>query len=160
MIAFVERWNSEPSLYQWFDKEVRRTADYDFSLSARSPLEPLACFYRGRMLVWITNEHGNIIGYHDERRRFLDRAVRDFRIAAAAFPENRVIRMYLGEPIPPAIPYAAPAGAPAWAALQREGLERLADIVTWWIRNRLGKNGEYGGGWDDDCEMWRHWVPS
>ncbi len=159
MIAFVERWNGESSLYRWFDKEIRTTVDYKFSLGAGSPPEPLACFYRGRMLTWVVNEYGNIIGYHEERRRFLDRAVRDFRIAAAAFPENRVIRMYLGEPVPPSVEYPAPAGAPAWAAFQREGLERLADIVLWWIRNRLGKNGEYGGGWDDDCEMWRHWVP-
>jgi hypothetical protein len=111
------------------------------------------------MLFWVTNEYGNIIGYHAERRKFLDKAVEEFRGAAATFPENRVIRMYLGEALPCAQEYPGVEGAPAWAVYQRENLERLTDIVEWWIDNRLREDGEYGGAWDDDCEMWRHWVP-
>ncbi len=159
MVAFFERWLGEKSLWRWYDREVRRTVDYDFGIGDDSPLHPLACFYRGRMLFWVVNEYGNIIGYHEPRRRFLDEAVEQFRIAAAAFPENRVIRMYLGEPIPAEKEYANDCGAPEWAALQREGLARLADVIEWWIDNRLRENGEYGGAWDDDCEMWRSWVP-
>jgi hypothetical protein len=108
------------------------------------------------MLFWVTNEYGNIIGYHAERRKFLDKAVEEFRSAAAAFPDNRVIRMYLGEAIPCAKEYPGVEGAPAWAVYQRENLERLTDIVEWWIDNRLREDGQYGGAWDDDCEMWRH----
>jgi hypothetical protein len=67
------------------------------------------------MLFWVTNEYGNIIGYHAERRKFLDKAVEEFRSAAATFPENRVIRMYLGEAIPCAQEYPGVEGAPAWA---------------------------------------------
>ncbi len=159
MVAFVTRWIEEPSLWRWFDREVRRTVDYDFGIADDSPFYPLTCLYLGRMLVWITNEYGNIIGYHEPRRRFLDKAVEQFRIAAAAYPRNRIIRMYLGEPIPPEKAYPNTVGAPAWAAFQRESLERLSDIVVWWIDHRLRDNGEYGGAWDDDCEMWRHWVP-
>jgi hypothetical protein len=51
------------------------------------------------------------------------------------------------------------AGAPAWAVDQREGLERLADIIEWWIEHRMREDGQYGGGWGDDCEMWRWWTP-
>ena len=159
MVAFVERWIGEKSLWRWYDREVRRTVDYDFQIAEDSPLYPLTCFYRGRMLFWVTNEYGNIIGYHEPRRQFLDKAVEQFKIAGAAFPENRVIRMYLGEPIPAEKAYANDCGAPEWAALEREGLERLADVVEWWIDNRLRDSGEYGGAWDDDCEMWRSWVP-
>lgn len=159
MVAFVERWIGEKSLWRWYDREVRRSVDYDFGIAEGSPLYPLACFYRGRMLFWVTNEYGNIIGYHEPRRQFLDKAVEQFKIAAAAFPENRVIRMYLGEPIPAEKAYANDCGAPEWAALEREGLERLADVVEWWIDHRLQPSGEYGGAWDDDCEMWRSWVP-
>ena len=111
------------------------------------------------MLVWAANEYGNIIGYHDERRKFFDKAVDDFRAVKTAFPANRIARMYLGEPISREPSVAAPSAAPAWAVLQREGLERLGDIVHWWIDHRLQKDGQYGGGWDDDCEMWRDWVP-
>lgn len=159
MVKFVDRWLHEPSLYRWFDREIRRTLDYDFKIRPESPLYPLARLYRGRMLVWVANEYGNILGYHDQRRQYFDKAVEDFRAARAAFPANRIPGMYLGEPIPPEKRYTAPAGAPQWAALQREGLERLADIVHWWIDHRLQKDGQYGGHWDDDCEMWRSWVP-
>lgn len=159
MVAFVDRWLHDKSLWSWYQREVRTTADYDFGLERTSPLAPLASLYRGRMLFWVTNEYGNIIGYHDERRRLLDKAVTEFRIAAEAFPQNRVIRMYLGEAIPCRRQYPSVDGAPAWAVYQRENLERLTDIVDWWIDNRLRDNGEYGGAWDDDCEMWRSWVP-
>jgi hypothetical protein len=159
MAALVDRWLHDPSLYRWFDRDIRRKLDYDFKVRPDSPLYPLARLYRGRMLVWTANEYGNILGYHDERRKFFDKAVEDFRAAKSAFPANRIPRMYLGEPIPPGQSYAAPATAPAWAALQREGLQRLGDIVHWWIDHRLQKDGQYGGGWDDDCEMWRSWVP-
>ncbi|MCL4190134.1 MAG: hypothetical protein KJZ87_00205 [Thermoguttaceae bacterium] len=159
MTALVDRWIHDRSLYRWFDGEVRRTLDYDMGIAPESPLYPMACFYRGRMLVWIANEYGNIIGYSEERRRFFDRAVESFQIAHEAYPANRVIRMYLGHPFPPPQSYPDPGNAPPWAVAQREGLERLADIVHWWIDHRLREDGQYGGGWDDDCEMWRNWVP-
>lgn len=81
------------------------------------------------------------IAYHEERRRFLDKAVAEFTAARAAFPENRIIGMYLGTPIPAEPRYTDTWGAPQWAAWQREGLERLADIDVWWIDNRLQDNG-------------------
>ncbi len=159
MVAFVDRWQHAKSLWNWYQREIRRTVDYDFGIEETSPLAPLASLYRGRMLFWVTNEYGNIIGYHDERRKFLDRAVKEFRIAADAFPENRIIGMYLGQAIPCEKQYPGVEAAPQWAVYQRENLERLTDIVEWWIENRLREDGEYGGAWDDDCEMWRHWVP-
>jgi len=155
----VQRWVHDPQLFQWFDKPIRATLDYEFGVGQDSLLYPITCIYRGRMLVWTANEYGNILGYHDERRRFFDRAVEQFRIANKAFPENRIVRMYLGEPFPPAKEYPRVPGAPDWAVWQREGLERLTDLVLWWIEHRLQPDGQYGGGWDDDCEMWRSWVP-
>jgi hypothetical protein len=67
--------------------------------------------------------------------------------------------MYLGQAIPPDRVYSAVPGAPEWAAAQRESLERMADIIEWWIDHRMRPNCEFGGGWGDDCEMWRCWVP-
>ena len=159
MVALVDRWLHDPSLYRWFDRDIRRSLDYDFHVRPESPLYPLARLYRGRMLVWAANEYGNILGYHDERRKFFDKAVKDFRAARAAFPANRIPGMYLGEPIPSSDIYTSPPAAPPWASIQREGLQRLGDIVHWWIDHRLQKDGQYGGAWDDDCEMWRDWVP-
>jgi hypothetical protein len=90
--------------------------------------------------------------YYGEARQLLQEASR-------AFPQNRVLRMYLGEPIPWPAKHPADPAAPEWANLQREGLEKLADVVRWWIAERQLPDGQFGGGWGDDVEMWRWWVP-
>ncbi len=111
------------------------------------------------MVIWYTMESGGVWSIAERRREFFDIARGFFEKAARAFPENKVVRMYLGHPTGPYKHYEAVSGAPEWAVYQREGLERLVDIIEWWIDNRMQENGEYGGGWGDDCEMWRWWVP-
>lgn len=159
LTAFIERWDAHEARLDFFDREIRRAQGYDFGLGENSPLEPIAAFYRARMLVWACLEYSDIYPFPDKRAAYLGKARAQFEQAARAFPQNRVARMYLGETIPPTRTLAVPAGAPAWAVAQREGLERLTDIIEWWIDHRMRPNGEYGGGWGDDCEMWRHWVP-
>ncbi len=158
MVAAVRQWIGSKQL-PYFGGQISRTLDFDFGIGDDSPLYPLTCLYRGRMLTWVTLESGGIIRNEQRRRQFLDKAVANFKIARAAFPENRVVRMYLGQPIPWRKEYPAVEGAPQWAALQRENLERLADVIHWWIDHRMQPDGQYGGGWGDDCEMWRWWVP-
>ena len=158
MVDALQRWITSKSM-TYFGREVSRKLDYDFGIADDSPLHPLTCLYRARMLVWITLESGGIIGNEDRRRTFLDKARQQFEIARAAFPENRVIGMYLGEPIPWEKELPGGENAPQWALLQRENLERLADVIVWWIDHRMQDDGQYGGGWGDDCEMWRFWVP-
>jgi hypothetical protein len=159
LIQFVERWDAPESRLDFFSREIRQTLSFDFGIDEQSPLHPIAAFYRGRMLVWACLEYSDIYPFPDKRAAYLGKARQDFELTAKAFPENRIARMYLGEPIPPVKTLGVPAGAPAWAVAQREGLERLSDIIEWWIDHRMRPNGEYGGGWGDDCEMWRHWVP-
>lgn len=158
LIKFVERWDSHESRLDFFDRDVRRAMGYDFGLGPNSPLHPIADLYVARALTWITLEYSDIYPFPDKRAAFLGKARQLFESAAKAFPENRVLRMYLGEPMAPDKTYLPPAGAPPWAIAQREGLERLTDVIEWWIDRRMHANGEYGGGWGDDCEMWRHWV--
>ncbi len=158
LVAAVERWVTSKQL-PYFGREISRTRDFDFHIGRQSPLYPITCIYRGRMLTWVTLESGGIIRNEQRRRQFLDQAVENFRLAKAAFPDNRIVRMYLGEPIPCPKQYPTVDGAPEWATLQRENLERLTDVIHWWIDHRMQSNGEYGGGWGDDCEMWRWWVP-
>ena len=158
LVNAIEEWVDYRNL-TYFGREVGGTVDFDFHISRESPLYPLTCFYRGRMLTWITLESGNIIRYPDRRREFLGKAVKNFEIARAAFTENRIARMYLGEAIPNKKRYTAPGQAPEWAVWQRENLERLTDIITWWIDFRMQSDGQFGGGWGDDCEMWRWWAP-
>jgi len=158
LIAEIERWVFCRRL-EYFSREILEKKDLEFQIAEDSPFYPLTYIYRARMLTWVTLEYGGVVRSHERRREFLDRARHFFELAKQHFPENRVVRMYLGEPIPPAKHYPPAPGAPEWAVYQRECLERMADIVEWWIDNRMQENGEYGGGWGDDCEMWRWWVP-
>ena len=62
------------------------------------------------------------------RYRILDQARELFEQYSQRFPQNRIARMYLGEPIDPVKTYTATRAAPAWAQYQREGLERLLGV--------------------------------
>jgi hypothetical protein len=158
LIREIERWNNDPAL-DYFGRQASRTQDYDFEIAPDSPLYPLTYLYRGRMVTWYALESGSVWKILPKKVSFLDVARGYFEKAAAAFPENKIARMYLGTPIPAPQEYPAVAGAPEWAVYQREGLERLADVIEWWIDHRMREDGQYGGGWGDDCEMWRWWTP-
>jgi len=158
LLREIERWSNDKAL-DYFGRQVSRTRDYDFGIGPDSPLYPLTYLYRGRMVTWYALESGSVWKILPQKVSFLDVAHGFFEKAAAAFPENQIARMYLGTPIPSEKRYPVVAGAPDWALYQREGLERLADIIEWWIDHRMREDGQYGGGWGDDCEMWRWWTP-
>jgi hypothetical protein len=125
-----------------------------------SPLRPIWSFYRGRMLIWRVIQSGPLLRVKASREAFYSEGRRRLEESRQAFPDNRVIRMYLGEPIPWPKDYPAHPAAPEWANLQREGLEKLADVIHWWIAERQLADGQFGGGWGDDVEMWRWWTPA
>ncbi len=158
LIVEIKRWLYDKSL-TYFEQSLFKTNDYDFGIQETSPIYPITKIYRARMIFWVTLEHGRYWSIPKIRRERLDMVCRLLEEVRESFPENRLIRMYLGEPTPPSKHYESPEGAPEWAVHQREGIERLADIIEWWIDHRQQMNGEYRGGWDDDCEMWRWWVP-
>ena len=128
-------------------------------LSEGLPLRPIWCLYRGRMLIWRVIQSGPLLWVKESREKYFGEGRRLLEETRAAFPENRVVRMYLGEPIPWPKPHPADPEAPTWANLQREGLEKLADVIHWWIAERQLPDGQFGGGWGDDVEMWRWWTP-
>ncbi len=158
LIAQIDRYINEKNL-TYFGREVSRKTDFDFGISEESALYPLTWLYRGRMVIWYAMESGSVWANPQRKKKFFGIARRFFEKYSEAFPENKIARMYLGEPIGPPGQYEAPPGTPQWAIYQREGLERLSDIIEWWIDNRMRADGQYGGGWGDDCEMWRWWVP-
>ena len=158
LIEEIRRYLTSNDL-SYFSRSVLDTDDYDFGIGVDSPLYPLTHLYRGRMLVWTTLEYGGYWSNADSRRNRLDLVRKSLEMAHDAFPKEPLARMYLGEPTPPTTTYSAVKEAPAWAVAQREGLERLTDIIYWWIDHRMQESGQYGGGWGDDCEMWRWWVP-
>ena len=32
-------------------------------------------------------------------------------------------------------------------------------MIDYWISERQAEDGQFGGGWGDDVEMWRWWAP-
>ena len=160
MIEFVRNW-TEGGLKFYGSaargKGPRALGDYDFGVATGSPLRPLAELYRGRMLAWTLIENSTVRTHPVDSRWFKDEAVKSFRAVDEAFPRNRIPGMYLGRAIPWEKECTSAPGAPEWAVLQRENLERLRDIILWWIDHRQKSDGQFGGGWGDDCEMWRWW---
>jgi len=158
LISQIEQWIKHARL-DYFGRNISRTRDWDFGVPAHSEVFPLTQLYRARMLVWYALESGSVWNNPQQRRAFLGQARELFTQYSLRFPRNRIARMYLGEPITPVQSYPAHTHAPAWAQYQREGLERLSNIIEWWIDQRMQADGQYGGGWGDDCEMWRWWTP-
>jgi hypothetical protein len=110
------------------------------------------------MRAWQLIENSTIRSHPVEGPKLHQRASADFRRYQEAFPENRIPGMYLGKSIPWEKSFPDTPGAPEWAVLQREQIERLRDIIHWWIDHRQKPDGQFGGGWGDDCEMWRWWA--
>lgn len=138
-------------------KGPKAIGDYDFKVAGDSPLRPLTQIYRGRMLAWTLIENSTVRTSPELAPWFKDEAVKSFKAYLEAFPGNRIAGMYLGKAIPWEMTFTTVDRAPEWAVLQREQLERLRAIIRWWIDHRQRDDGQFGGGWGDDCEMWRWW---
>ena len=124
-----------------------------------SPVFPFIAMYRARMLVAQVIEHGDLQHVQKVRTAYYTEAQGLMRKVQERYPKHPIPKLYLGElaPWPPS--FKADPKAPLWANLQRESLEKLTDIIHWWIDNRQVSDGQFGGGWGDDVEMWRKWIP-
>ena len=162
VVAEMSRAAENGYLCRFISGKVRPASDgpvHPPEPATDSPLHPIWSFYRGRMLIWQVIQSGPLLRVKERREKYYGEGRRLLEETRRAFPENRVVRMYLGEPIPWPKPFRADDQAPAWANAQREGLEKLADVIHWWIAERQLPDGQFGGGWGDDVEMWRWWVP-
>jgi hypothetical protein len=90
---------------------------------------------------------------------YINESVRLLKIASNAYPENKLIKAYLGDYEPWKELVSVHPEAPEWANNQRMTLEKLTYLIHWWVDNRQISDGQFGGGWGDDVEMWRNWVP-
>jgi hypothetical protein len=152
-LAFLDQWNRGKQL-RWFRKPVEKERHFDFGIGPESALWPLC-----RMEAWVIFAQGAIWNNVDIRREWCAALRVELERISRLFPENRILKMYLGFPYPDEASVLAAPGAPAWAVYQREGIERQAAAVHWLIDHRQQPSGEYGGKWGDDCEMWRYWFP-
>lgn len=128
-------------------------------LPSASPLYPLAGLYRARILVAQVIQHGHLQAHPELRDAYFREAHQLMEAARKAFPENPLPSIYLGGRIPWQLDEAIPVQAPAWAFMQRETTHKLRHILHWWVEHRQVADGQFGGGWGDDVEMWRKWLP-
>jgi hypothetical protein len=121
-------------------------------VAPEDPLYALSLLLRMRVAYWNGREGGWKHCYDLARQH----AMQLKKLA----PEHPLVRMYLGESIRQVYDTRpAPANAPHWAVLQREALGRLRNAIHYWVEHRQAENGELGGGWGDDVEILRDWVP-
>ncbi len=107
---------------------------------------------RGKILWWLNKERGG--------KGELTGAIKDLRYLHKLYPNDEIIRMYLGEKIdtPDDIDILTfPNDAPEWSKLQHEAIKRLKSEIFWWVNERQAENGELGGKIGDDVELLRWW---
>ena len=109
-----------------------------------------ALFLRGRLLYWLEKEGEIAVSRNDLKK------------LARKYPDDDLLAMYLGEKI--VLPDACDGlqstpTAPAWSTAQREALCRMRQVSHWWVNQRQGENGEFGGKFGDDVELLRWWAP-
>lgn len=127
--------------------------NYPQTISENSDLYPIWAMYKGRMIVWSAIELGlGDLFYFSSANVLLD-------VAYARFPDNPILQIYRGNDIPWETQLSQSAKAPQWANRQRVVLSKLMDIIDFWITERQAPDGQFGGGWGDDVELWRRWIP-
>ena len=147
-------------LFMFFHPQARLDrGGYPPPLPEKSALYPIWCYYKAKSLIWVPIQVGWIRGNPELRETYYSQARSLLKTAHQAYPANPVISMYAGVPSPWKNAFKYDASAPRWANLQREGLSKLTELIHWWIDNRQLKDGQFGGSWGDDVEMWRWWTP-
>lgn len=130
---------------------------YPPEVDGRGALFPIWAMYRGRMLIQQGIQNGLLVStdvledaYFGEGRRLVE-------VAERAYPDNPVLPIYLDTPVP-WVQVADPE-FPAWAVAQRDALQKLSEIAEYWVLKRQAPDGQIGGGWGDDVEVWRNLTP-
>lgn len=122
------------------------------SINPGHPFHDKALLYQARFYAWQYME--------DIKPRPWERSDAILKPLLAKYPNNRIIRMYLGECVPweRNVSCRDPK-APVWARELCETYLRSLAVIEWWGANRQSSDGSVGGGWGDDVELLRTWGP-
>ncbi|WP_138475692.1 CARDB domain-containing protein [Dyadobacter bucti] len=120
---------------------------------ARDPIYHKSLYLLAKVHYWLSKEDSELLPD--------SKATEFFTELAKTFPGHELISMYKGDQIED--PYSSKTnmnGAPQWAVLQREAMDRMLKVIHWWVEHRQAPNGELGGKYADDVEMLRWWLPA
>ncbi|MEZ5199381.1 MAG: hypothetical protein R2764_24270 [Bacteroidales bacterium] len=128
-------------------------------LDESDPLFPLVAFSWSRILIALFIQNGHVQFIPENRDKYLAEIKRLLQYAKKSFPKNDIIKAYCGEFETWEDLVRPDNNAPVWANSQRMVLEKFTYLTHWWIDNRQISDGQFGGGWGDDVEIWRRWGP-
>ena len=80
--------------------------------------------------------------------------------AREAFPANPILPQYFGDAW--TLPGQSDGGREdswGWVAAQRRAVVGMLSVLRFWCQERQAPDGQLGGGWGDDVEVWRNWTP-
>ncbi|MBP7935757.1 MAG: hypothetical protein KA354_14005, partial [Phycisphaerae bacterium] len=107
--------------------------------------------YQARYRYWDGAEAGN--------RNVMAEAKSWMEELKQMWPDHVILRQYTGDRIPWGEQYNADTTKhPAWAAYLREAYARQVEFMRHFITERQDREGGFGGGYGDDCEMMRTWM--
>ncbi len=87
-------------------------------------------------------------------------AVEIFQELKRTWPEHAALRELTGERVEWGEELIHPESAgPSWARHLQECFARQHAILNWWFTERQSPDGQLGGGWGDDVEILRDWIP-
>ena len=117
------------------------------------PIYHKSLYLLAKVHYWLSKEDSELLPD--------SKAAEFFNELAKTFPGHQLIKMYKGEQIEdPYLSKTDMTGAPQWAVLQREAMDRMLKVIHWWVEHRQASNGELGGKYADDVEMLRWWLPA
>jgi hypothetical protein len=116
-----------------------------------NPFYYKARLYEARYHYWDGKEGGN--------GAVISEAVGWMKELKDLWPDNIILREYTGDKVPWGQELTADTDHnPAWAAYLREAYARDVAIMEHFIAERQTPDGQFGGGYGDDCEMMRTWM--
>lgn len=116
---------------------------------------------RIRVLYSVLTEYAEVLGNRDLKSEILEEIKGRASSLKLRYPRSPVVSGYLGLGAADLENRRASSreSPPQWAMDQRYSLSTLRELAMWWATERQQKGGDFGGGLDDDVEMWRWWAP-
>lgn len=147
--ALAAKWFADFNVYKRDHRATKRL------IGCGSDNNPF--FYKARLFEARFNYAHAIEGAH---REGMQAAINEFAELKKIWPEHQVLREWTGEKIPWGEELIRPeTDGPAWARHLQESMARQQAVLRWWFSERQLPDGQLGGGWGDDVEILRGWVP-
>lgn len=152
-------WSDFALAAQWFSQLTIASRDRKAAIRLASlgpdnnPFYYKAQLFQARYL--------RAVGLEGADRKRIEQAGRIFRQLLEIWPEHGGLRELNGERVPWGPELTRPeSDGPAWARHLQELFARHQTVLNWWFTHRQTPDGQLGGGWGDDVEILRGWVPA